>query len=529
MEVKGIGQTVPTPLQAEQPQNYKFEEVFDESRKKFTQLEQHAKREPETGNDPLIEISTLQSPSVDNNPLFISLKTWLANYKKELHDKSGAEKELGHHLKQTLYTCLLKLLHQIVLTKDRGMQTSYLQRVHDWFVRRNRNKDKFMPKVVKPRVEIVTPQQNNQLYQQKMRTYYPELKPPEERLENFQHKSIKIPTLEPISPSKGSKTFRAKERYEPVGNTPIGLKSNFLYYKPFETQNEQVMERIWLEKKNRALADKRMGEELLAHLNQWGNAKARVNENLVRKHENTRYATNFAVRSQTKSNERSKKRKDEIYYKKVFEELSSSDSEDNTKVKKKKPLKYPQIVDLRKESTIPQTKSLVPNPQLAFQNIAKQKVDYIRKTYGHLINAHNDKMEGLLVSPRILTVSVYNNPRHKLARSQSTLARAPITHSGTRDQFRLQQFREIETLRRHLAKEEIPCRVKSLERAILMPEDYPASAMIAENFIRPGSRLFINPFATIKIAKKGKKRKRKQLLLYFIAKAFLTHSYKYQS
>ena len=597
MEVKGIGQSIPARPPQETAINYRFEEVFDESRKQFVQLHPATK----AGVDPheIKELGSLKSPYIDNNPMFTSLKKWMLSFHKELQDRSELDKDSGYHLKVTLYGCLSKLLREIVNTSDRGLQVSYLQRVYDWFVRRKREKKKGFYDG-KKLIKLAHPMQgmerssptknfdpsltggNLQLYQQKMRTYYPDLKPPKDRLEEFDHRSIyrvgspqsELEASENGSPVKRDAVQEEKELiFKPrtqyvARSVGIEARSNFLFYQPTETLDEQKLERLWLAKKNKDISGKRTEEEMVKQLKEWGHAKGKFNSNLVRKFENLRYANNFQSRGYENSHPTKSPRKprsksprkylspdnERNHYKGLYDQPSSDEAEENEvkmgndtskqvspdqirqlhnalsqgqlppPSKSPRPSKkYPQVIDLRpatqRLSMNSSVKKTTPDPSLAFSDMDQQRIAYIRRMYGGLIGATEDHMASpantILTSPtkvKPITLSPYNKDMkrpHFSNRSQSLMRGFPLTHLGNRDMHRMRQIQEIDKLKQHLASQEIPCRPMSLERAILIPEDYPAEMMTADHFIRPGSRLMVNPFSTPRKGRKGKKKKKK--------------------
>lgn len=537
MEVKGIGQKIPK-IEQEIKISSRFEEVFDESRKKVdeaitsNQLIGAAVKK----ND--ISLSeTIKSPYIDNNPLFISLKEWIETFKKEL-DNSEIERVPHYHLKMALYESIKKLLREIVLTADRTLQMNYLQRVYDWFLKRRKGNYKFGHKemgfahekpVVVKKYTIEFPAKK--FYEEKMRTLHPEIPPPKDRLGDFNRKTVKEAFEEKPNP-EGKKEDNVQIPYPPfVAQKPafvppqretqkaIESKSHFLYYQPIDPE-EQKMEQMWFERKNKIVAEKRQAEEQEEVLNRWGNSKSRVNESMTRKYENINYGNNFVIRKApyaTHKRSSTMGNKQELNYKKIYDDASSEDEKETETttplgIARKTRKKKPHVTDLRKNNV----QSL--NTSNVFYDGDKRKVESIRKAYGKLIEATEDKMDAasniFINGPKgIQTLSLYNNnvkrPYTNGPRGKSQGRRVPVTHAGSREGYRMQQMNEITRIKEHLAKEDISCSIIALQRAILIPEDYPACRMSAENFARPGSNLLVNPFA-VKKSKKGKKKKSKK-------------------
>ncbi len=576
MEVKGIGQATLAKSAAEDSYigNSRFEEVFDRSRKQFAAVvPRSAVAAPATE---VAELDSLRSPYLDAHPLFSSLKRWIAEFHRELQERDQTDP--ADYLKSTLYTSLIRLLREIILTADRAAQASHLQRVYDWFVRRNRAlQPRTTPSFMSPDkaperlASMGTQVQGIQLYRQSMRTYHPELRPPKDRLQEFRLKVISSPAQETAVPEKPTKAETEEDacltetastgfmsatssprrmrisspvlpmpenaRLGDPAAVPIGLQSNFLAYRPHDNTEENEMEQMWLGRKNCILATKRTQEETVRMIDVWGKAKGRVNSDLLRKFEVTRFASNFASRAAPTARRNnvpiaqprtSVPKRD---YKQVYEEAEEKEEdEESSEGSENKGVmiterKRAQVVDLRSVEASPsparrrssssnkKSKPLVPDAKTAFNDIDKRRVDQIRRLYGRMITATDDRMELAASSLITSSLSPYNRRIRRpasLVQCLKSLNSVPATHLGTRQQYRMQQFAEIDSIKRHLAREEVQCRTGSVERAVLIPEDFPQGAMTAENFPRPGGRLLVNPFAEPKkrVAKRRRSSKR---------------------
>eukprot|EP01022_Parablepharisma_sp_SALTPOND_P002265 TRINITY_DN1092_c0_g1_i1.p1 TRINITY_DN1092_c0_g1~~TRINITY_DN1092_c0_g1_i1.p1 ORF type:complete len:652 (+),score=72.85 TRINITY_DN1092_c0_g1_i1:107-2062(+) len=581
MEVKGIGQRIPRP---EPDPKSRFESIFDESKRKVDEPVSIALNGVDKHLDLALDVSKM--PHLANNPQFIALQTWMDEFYKDIQARSfGTDApEDGLHLKIVLYECTKKLLREIVNTKDKVLQSSYLQRVHTWFAKRKDQAERKGRKelgvlseqdIPEPKRYLVV-EPPKKLYEEQMRTLHPEIPPPKERLTDFNLKGIKPEAKVETSQKPETEEQDAAALFVPSPpliqqkiasnaklDTKLGIEaqSNFIYYQPKDPE-EQKVEKLWLAKKNKAIADKRTSEEFQSIVSEWGFAKSRLNENLIRKHENTNYGNNFAVRNSAAGTKRPKTTigKGQVDYEQIYNEPSSEGTDEEAvtesprkpltamSARKNKPERRPpEVVDLRgsiataassmiaalgQPSVIPKTapakppirpgqkpKEPKPLPKVstAINEADKMRVDHIRKMYGHLIGENKDNMDtaaNIFVNgPKgINTLSIYNKDvkRPYTAQNPSRLSRdLPVTHQGSREQFRMHQMKEINSMKEHLAKEEVPCSIVALQRAVLMPEDYPAFRMTAENFLQPGSRLIVNPFAKKKKKKKGKKKKGK--------------------
>lgn len=547
MEVKGVGQSI---LKHE-PDKAQFEKIFMESKREVSEA-----RPGPVSSSPACEIPT--TAELENNPLFSALIVWMKEFHKEIDEKE-LRKEEGAYLTMILYKCLNKLMREIVVTKDSVAQESYIKRVYDWFSKR---KSEAKPRIRKEigvssawkNEEPKKPLQmdpNKTLYAENRRTVHSEIFPPKDRLVVFNVKELAskneqeqydpdtekqetAATFLPSLPTVVEKPARECKR-----TNGIEGQSHFQYYKPRYVE-EQKVERLWFARKNKDVARKRTEAEARKTVAEWGLARSRLNENLLRKHEAKNYANNFPIRRVETRPVRAKTvdKNGEVDYTKVYEE-SSGDEETENKRYERGTRKAPEVIDVSKSEaksvsksvvmgkkknldsekkplrTVKKVKNPVPRVSTAITDSGKKRVDYIRKMYGHLIGASSDSMESaaniFVNGPRgINSLSIYNKDvkRPYTVNSSMIGSSVPATHQGEREEIRMSQIKEIDGIKKHLARREVACNATTLQRAILMPEDHSALNMTAENFLQPGSRLFVNPFAAVK--KKGKKKGKKR-------------------
>jgi len=545
-----------------------FEAVFNESKQEV----QNANSVKEVNYKPL---DILYAPDLEDNEKFVLLKQWMNEFSDEIQSKYFAVK--GHddelHLRVVLYRCLNKLLREIIETKDKESQESYIKRVYNWFCKRRKKSKPDIRKELglpgeKENVELknyLTIESKKKLYEENKRTVHPEIPPHKDRLAIVDTKKIKAATEEVkqekdipsnLLPSLPLIEERQKANLLNKEKVNVEAQSTFMYYKP-RYNNEQKMERLWYAKKNQNIREKRAGEEFSKSVAEWGYARSRFNENITRKHENKNYANNFFIRNFETKAVRPKttiKGTKEPDYQEIYDGQSSGDdneevrpftsktytkSVDQRRIKKT----LPDLVDLskcdmaevnmtaaqrkakllaakRKKKKAPKkVREVIPRATTAVNESGMGRVSYIRRMYGPLIGETNDSMESaaniFINGPKgINSLSIYNKNvkrPYTVGASMSTQLNAelPVTHQGNREEFRVNQMKEVNNIKKYLAKEEVPCNIIALQRAVLIPEDYAAIQMKPENFLQPGSRLIINPFAKKK-KKKGKKKKGKR-------------------
>eukprot|EP00826_Nyctotherus_ovalis_P014016 TRINITY_DN13867_c0_g3_i1.p1 TRINITY_DN13867_c0_g3~~TRINITY_DN13867_c0_g3_i1.p1 ORF type:complete len:564 (-),score=169.03 TRINITY_DN13867_c0_g3_i1:181-1872(-) len=562
MEVTGIAQTLP-----EAKSN--FEAVFNESKQEVQNANRTANSDYKAVPLEILHAPALDSnPQFSSlKEWMIEFNSEIQNkyFAAEAHDD-----EL--HLRVVLYRCLNKLFREIIVCRDKKIQEGYIKRVYNWFSKRREKSRPDMRRELglpsnKENIEhkdYLTIESKQKLYEDKKRTVHPEIPPPKDRLGVVEVKTIKaeeakaekeqapsslLPSL-PLIQDNQKASLLDKEK------TSVEAQSTFIYYKP-RYNKEQQLERLWHARKNQSIQKKREGEELSKSVTEWGFARSRFNENIARKHENKNYANNFFIRNFETKAVRPKttlKGTKEPDYKGIYNGESSGDENEEvrpftskTYVKSaerrrvRKPL--PDLVDLskcdinevnmtaaqrkarllaakRKKKKAPKkVREVIPRVSTAVSESGKSRISYIRRMYGHLIGETNDSMDSaaniFVNGPKgINSLSIYNKDVKRpytvsASMSMGLNADLPITHQGNREQFRVNQMKEVNTIKEYLAKEEVPCNITALQRAILMPEDYAGMQMKAESFLQPGSRLIVNPFAKKK-KKKGKKKKGKR-------------------
>ncbi len=82
-----------------------------------------------------------------------------------------------------------------------------------------------------------------------------------------------------------------------------------------------------------------------------------------------------------------------------------------------------------------------------------------------------------------------------------------VINRGAMDGYRLEQIRELETIKQRLAKDNCPQNMMTLQRAILMPELVEFQPNLRK-YPTPLTNLMVNPFPKVKKKKKGKKKKK---------------------
>lgn len=499
-----------------------------------------------------LSIFNKAAPQLCENAYFQRLKEWMRKFHSELRDQTKCNSSVhkllrDNHLRITLYESLVRLLREVAATKDPETQSEYVKRVHDWFVRREEKPQRVLwntPTLKRPQNLLERPLallRSTELYRRNMRTVHAEISPPKDRLSLLDHKllvhtamatnkgrneSCELEDTSRVTPDLSPMTGKALPKSVEKAECIEG-RSSYLYYQPKDSK-EQKVERLWFSRKNKLIASKRSTMEFYNSLKAWGHARARISEEIVRKHENITYSNNHGIRNYI--NKRLKQIKNSYSTNKRYKDLYDQESDDEKSPKKVLSKSYdfkpPEIINLKEAREKPlkaprkkkPPKKVLLDTSKAISDSDKQRVNYIRRIYGKLINATVDNMDtadSIFVSgPKGMnTLSLYNKEvnrsytdydvRRLLGRKQ------PVTHTGGREDFRVQQSKEVNRVKEFLTRKEVPCTMMSLQRAIVMPEDCPVKNMSPENFPKPGSRLFINPFAVKKKkGKKGKKRRR---------------------
>jgi hypothetical protein len=102
-----------------------------------------------------------------------------------------------------------------------------------------------------------------------------------------------------MRPSYGT-FFTSGEEVKYSNVMRVDSKSNYGNYIPTDDAIEQRLEKMWRQSKNREIAEKRCNDELKQNMKEWGDAKARYEEDLQRKNENMWFGSNFVARAFTR-------------------------------------------------------------------------------------------------------------------------------------------------------------------------------------------------------------------------------------
>eukprot|EP00826_Nyctotherus_ovalis_P032049 TRINITY_DN25886_c0_g1_i2.p1 TRINITY_DN25886_c0_g1~~TRINITY_DN25886_c0_g1_i2.p1 ORF type:complete len:507 (+),score=116.98 TRINITY_DN25886_c0_g1_i2:86-1606(+) len=487
------------------PNDSHFDEVFNESKGKHDT----DNNDPQYLDD--ILLLNVANPQLATDPHFLKLKQWLQDYHQQLHQGQNYNYKLPKYMQQdplkiTLYESLRKLLREIAATKDLTQQSTYIQRVCEWILKREKRP---LRKVLRPtHIQRLRPLAQEQmslcsakeLYGRGMRTVHEEIEPAKERIKAYCCKVLdneatrdedrrgtprRVVKRVEESPVKKQERCKSTARGYYARNIPIEARSNFLYYAP-KDEGEQKAERLWFGNKNREIMKKRSTVELQDTLNKWGHARSRLNKEITRKIESTSCSNNFPVRNyQSKSLKRFKStNRGSKRYKELYDEQSDDEAEESPAVRPDSiphVQKSPIIVDLsagikkvgeksRARLRKKKEKIILPDVTKVIHDGDKKRVDYIRRMYGHLINTAAENIEPtdniFTAGPKgINTLSTYNkdvrrsytkySARREVARS------TPLTHAGSREQLRVQQAKEIRRMKEHFAKQEIPCTMVS--------------------------------------------------------------------
>ena len=294
----------------------------------------------------------------------------------------------NRRFKCILYGCLLKLLREIAFTKDKDTQLKYLQRVYEWF-----EKKQTKPKGIlknpntQPKQEALPKFIEKEVYATTMRTIHQGISPPKVQLANYICKNIEKEKKE-LMPVITKKEYRGKKLSVEFSKiAPIESASSYQYYAP-KDPIEQKVERMWFAKKNKDIENKRSSEELYKVLKQWGNAKARLNEDMVRKYENKLFGNNFPIRNANQLKRTTNLIRSVEGYKKIYEEDSIEDgnnsNDDLVILEDKAEVKKPEVIDLIiKVETPPKkkskkAKSVLPDVRKAIRDADMLRVNDIR-------------------------------------------------------------------------------------------------------------------------------------------------------
>lgn len=179
------------------------------------------------------------------------------------------------------------------------------------------------------------PPAKDRLVDMKTRTIYQEDEQTEgsTRVPDQTDSRANLMSREPVS------YFTSKEPVKFQSVNRIEGKSSYMHYVPTNDGREQRLEQLWLQQKNKEIIAKRNEEELIQTVQEWGMAKARLEEEIARKIERVNSGSNFITRAYKTTRDTTKNEMraaaaaalgEEIDYEKVYYETSSSEDEEES-------------------------------------------------------------------------------------------------------------------------------------------------------------------------------------------------------
>ena len=170
----------------------------------------------------------------------------------------------------------------------------------------------------------------------------------------------------------------------------------------------------------------------------------------------------------------------------------------------------------KKESPQKENKKPESRPGSALPPIqsGKRKIETLRKLQGHLISATDNHMEeinsvllsnqGVNQADQVVTLSVYNTAKMAQDKKVQPPGTRPMSapfpdlkalskedfHRKVGDAMRLEQINEINQIKERLARDKVACDIATLERAVLMPEDYSFNREV-KKYPNPGAGLMV--------------------------------------
>lgn len=310
--------------------------------------------------DSILELDdmSLRDSKINSDPTFNKLKLFLRNFtikaQEAILEKTTHEIR-DYRYQNRIHDCLRNMLREVVQTDDVERKKLYLMRVYKWFMNKmnaigaisitqKQQEDEFMHPDVYAEAERKKIEQEEMkknllrdesyntevqkgLFQAGERTIHKDIIPAKERIEFYKRRLPRDPNsssiLETTSTrpnTKSSTRVRTAgtrsdtmygQSYRPSFNTfftsgkrvefdsllRVESKASYANYVPADNVIEQKLQKMWTQTQNREIAEKRVNDELKQTMKDWGNAKARYEEDMQRKVENRLYGSNFAARA----------------------------------------------------------------------------------------------------------------------------------------------------------------------------------------------------------------------------------------
>ncbi|CDW75173.1 UNKNOWN [Stylonychia lemnae] len=129
-----------------------------------------------------LNLDNLQSPILDQNPVFIQLRGKLVNFYKRLNKYNIDPQSVridNLNLKKTLFEALKKLLRCVIITEDRSLQQNQLNRLYNWFNAKSdalESKESSLAQKMREEQMQKRREMKKNLMEQQSMTYFPPIK-----------------------------------------------------------------------------------------------------------------------------------------------------------------------------------------------------------------------------------------------------------------------------------------------------------------------------------------------------------------
>lgn len=335
-----------------------FDKVLEESEEELARIAR--KHHSRSVKDSILELDdiSLTDRKINDDPTFNKLKVFLKNF--TIQAQEAIQEKNTHTIKDYSYQtrihdCLRFMMREVVQTDDVERKKLYLMRVYKWYMNKmnaigaisitqKQKEDAFMHPDVhaeaerkkKEQEEMMKARLKDEAYNQEVqkgffqageRTIHKDIIPARERIEFYKRRLPKDPNsssiLETTSTRPNTKSstrvrtantrsdtmygqnfrpsfhtfFTSGEKVEFDSVLKVESKANYGSYIPADNIVEQKLQKMWTQTQNREVAEKRVNDELKQTMQDWGNAKARYEEDIQRKIENRLYGSNFGARA----------------------------------------------------------------------------------------------------------------------------------------------------------------------------------------------------------------------------------------
>ena len=296
------------------------------------------------------------------------------------------------------------------------------------------------------------------------------------------------------------------EPIRPSSASAISVRSSFAHYRPSSGLVERKMEDIWRERREREMEDGDDDQEFERTMQSWSNHRARVEGEIIRRLESSRWASKTGASSAAQTARAASAAAAVASPRTAIPvpvEDDQDDEDDDDEDEQDQGNRGGGVLKQRR----PESVRLAGDSFLStYMNVAlpPKPLDFSSLPHG-ILPPHGDACRIPLRGAQTERTFASSAPGKVVIPTDAEVALMQMRSAPSLR--RIQQAREVEKIKQAFVKKGLPISIRTIERSLVCPEDRPYEECHSA-LPRPGSALYKDPVAPPPKAKKGKKGKK---------------------